>query len=148
MSVPTKSPASILAQLLIDLSLGIAPSANGDWRSYANDMPDLLTGPDSVLCSYDTTAIFDGRLMRGGDTIEHPGWQIRVRAMSFESGWAKAAAIANALDGVARRTVTVDATDFVIQGIHRRGNIIPLGHEDNDRKRRQAFTLNGVMTIL
>lgn len=145
------SPAQVLAQLLIDGSIGVAvpdvQTTKPDWAIYTNYLPDSEHESDQILCIFDTAGLIDGRDQRSKQSIDHPGWQVRVRSLGFQVGWAKISAVSQFLDSVARQSVTVDSSVYTVQGVHRTSPIIPLSPSENDRKRRDAFTLNGMCTI-
>lgn len=147
----THSPAEIIKQLLIDLEHGVevpeVKTTKPDWAIYTNYYPDSDKESDNILCIYDTAGLIDGRDHRNKQSIEHPGWQVRVRAKNFSTGWSKIDTVKRALEQVARREVTIDEQTYVVAGIHRTGTPIPLNASENDRKRREAFTLNGICTI-
>lgn len=135
------SPADIIRQLLIDLSLG--SESGNDWPIYTGFLIDL---PDNAICCYDTAGKLDGRIMQG-EQIEHEGIQVRVRSSSYVEGWEKVKAIAIALDAQRRSEVSIDSDNvFLIHNISRTGSIIPLGVEETD-KRRHHFTVNAITTI-
>ena len=86
------SPAAIVRQLLIDLAIG---SEAASWPVYATSEPDE---PDACLTVYDTAGRLQGRTHPDGEVQGLDGVMIRVRAADAESGWAKANAVAIALD--------------------------------------------------
>ena len=134
----THSPSSIIRQLLVDKSLGVLPSADGDWPIFITQEPDT---PDSVITLRETTSRLSGRSMPSGQVIEHYGIQIRVRDANHQDGFDKAEAIMIALDeDVLRETVTVDGTDYAIQSVSRSTGIVPLGKEPTSN--RDIFTIN------
>ena len=139
------SPAEILRASLIVGSLGvlISTSPTGAWPIFVSHMPDT---PDNVMCVYDTAGIKDGRLMRTGRTIKHHGWQVRVRAIEYDDGFVKIVMVADWLDTVLRETIVISGITYVIQSITQTSGPFAIGQEP-EAKRREAFTLNGTMTL-
>lgn len=148
MTVKTHSPAHILYQVFIDEGWGVDPGTDSDWQTFINVLPDDDSYRHNALCIYDTTGILDGRLHTSGETIVHPGLQIRCRGKTFAVARTKIAAIANSLDALLRKAVTIDATNYTIQAFNRTGDPLSLGNEEQDRHRRSHMTLNGTITIL
>lgn len=145
------SPAEILRALLIQLELGVDPeTSTEDWPVFVMAIPDTEAICDSALSVSDTAGILDGRLMTGR-TIDHPGWQIRARSIRYTDGHRRLSKIANRLDYVRLDEVTLTDgttdTTYQIANVSRKGNVIPLGQDPNDSKRRNAFTLNGILTV-
>lgn len=143
-----KSPADVLSQLIEDfdpLELSIT--------GYTKFVSFLPNSPDAAICLYDTAGKPDGRVMRTGEQIEHPGVQIYLRHLSYPVGWAKLKEIADALSTVKNDFVLFDSDEvYVVNNISRAGTILALGIEDlgpngsGDRRRHQ-FTVNLLVTL-
>lgn len=137
------TPAEVIQKWLLDESLGVAPPGTvGQWPCYVAGMPE--TG-NQALCVYDTTGILQGRIQRTGETIETFGIQVRVRAMDYETGYAKAVAINEAFDELLRVEVLFETHFYKIQAVSRKTPIIPLGPESGNK--RERFTINYLATI-
>jgi len=140
--VLTHSPADIIRQLLIDLSLG---TASGTWPVYVSQEPDL---PDNVITTFDTAGIHDGRHMPGGEVQEHNGVQIRVRSANHAAGYTKAQTIAATLDTSVKLTaVTANSVDYQVISISRRGSVIALS-KNVPTSNRDVLTLNILPVII
>ena len=123
--------------------IGTQPGIATAWPVFVDHMPDA---PDNAICIYDTLGFDDGRIMRTGEKIQHPGFQIRIRAMDRQTAWAKAKEIKDYINtAVLRKGVTVESSDYTIQSVSMVGNIISLGQE-LDAKRRCLLTINGTIT--
>lgn len=134
--------SDICRQLLLDLSLGTDGSS--EWPVFVGILPDQ---PDNAISCYDTAGIMNGRIMRTGEQVEHPGLQIMVRSPDYLSAINKANAIALALDQQSDVVVQMESNRFYrIQNISRAGAILPLGLNEDDR-RRYHFSINAVLTI-
>jgi len=133
------SPADILLRYLLDA--GIASSASL-WEGFVGFQPDL---PDDVISIYDTTSIQDGRLM-SGETINHPGFQVRVRSNSRILAYRKVSDISSSFDAVLRTAVEMEGSNYTLQSI-RQGAPIPLGLEQDRTPARHLFVLNGSVTV-
>lgn len=136
------SPAQIIASLVIASGRANLPGQSGGWPLTYNLMPD---SPDNFITIYDTDGSGDGRIMRTGEMIRHPGIQLRVRAQTHGIGYTKAIAIATYWDSVASSTVTIDGKNYRVQNISRRGDILALGQEPG--KTRVHFTVNAILTL-
>lgn len=140
------SPAYILAQHLIAEGLVSSPSESGDWPVYVGHMPDGNNVPHNVVAAIDTTPVKDGRLMRTGENIFHPGVQVAVRSTNFNEGFAKAHAIAKALESVANTSVDVESEAYTLLSITQTTGVVLAGQEEGP-KRRELFTVNFVVSI-
>lgn len=142
------SPARLVAQYLVDNNLVDWPPGNttlpaSTWYGFYASMPEL---GDSAVCVYDTTPTPDGRYHRGaGDTVEHPGIQIRVRHKLYDPGWAKAFEIQQYLDLIKNTTVTVDSVPHLLEACTQTAGLTFIGQEEKNK--RQLFTLNRILTL-
>ena len=142
------SPAEVLRQRLLDQGIGVDPVTNptADFPIYLGQMPDFQGVKDRAIAVYDTAGLNDGRIQRTGETIIHPGMQVKVRHNKYKDGYAKADEISQELDNTPAGTVvTVDGSDYAINSLNR-SSIIPLGPEP-DKRRRHSFTVNLLATI-
>ena len=142
------SPADILRAALIEGGMGALPSGTLSprvalWPIYAGHLPDV---PDNALCVYDTSGQKDGRDYRTGQTITHPGFQIRLRTTDAATGWAKVRTLLRFLDTIKRQVITLGDDRYRIDAITQTGTPLALGQEP-DAKRREAITINGTMTL-
>jgi len=136
------SPARVLLSALADLSLGAIGASQ--WALYAAFMPDR---PDDAISLYNTTGLTQGRIQINGETQEQHGIQVRIRSATEEAGWAKARAIAVALDTSIRETeVSVASDAFILHSTNRTSDVISLGLESPTTKRR-LYTINVTASI-
>lgn len=139
----THPPSKVIQQLLVDLGLATLPAADGSWPVTASQEEDK---PDSVLTVFDTSGVPDGRTMIDGVMQEHYGFQVKIRAARFQTGYTKASAIQNAIDSSVRNTsVTVDSSVYAIATITRTGSIIHVGTEPTSS--RNMFTINATVSM-
>ena len=124
---------------------------NPEWYGFHSKEPDSDYVGDNVVTFYTTTPLQDGRLMVG-ETIQHPGVQIRVRSTDDGTGYRKIAAFEPACDAIHRHTVTLEneggesgTTAYLIHAVSRASGILPLGSIPN----QDLFihTINFTMTI-
>lgn len=144
----THSPAHILRTALIQAGVGVAtetlnPGAVPVWPLSIGHLPKT---PDNAMCVYDTTGKPDGRLMGTGETIQHPGFQIRVRSNSYQAAWSKISELQGTLNALVRRSVMIDGVSYSILSVTQTGSPLSLG-QDADAARRDQLTLNGTLTI-
>ncbi len=138
------SPASIVRTLLVSLSQGVDPPATSGWTIQDTSEPDQ---PDDTITVYDTAGRKQGRSQIDGETFEIHGLQIRVRAANSVTGWAKARALAIVVDtSVYRNSVTIGASQYLVQHISRTGDVLSLGKETPNSK-RSIFTLNALISV-
>lgn len=138
------SAAEIIRGAIVAESLGVlfSVSPSGDWPVFVAHLPD---SPDDAICVYDTPGVREGRMQKTGESVGKPGWQVRVRSIEHGDGIIKISQIARYFDTVLREPVAIGAYNYVIQAITQTGTILPLG-QNNDEKRRYHFTLNGTIT--
>jgi len=137
------SPADVIRQLLIELDLGTEQA--GTWPVFVSFLPGT---PDNALGIYDTAGKMNGRIMRTGEKIVHPGVQVVVRGSSYIDVIKKVTDIALALDAQCRTIVVMDsANSYILHNVSRSGDVIPLGVEQEGDRRRHLFTINAVVTM-
>lgn len=141
------SPAELIRYVLSTAGVFVTPGAVGMseppvWPVYVGHMPSV---PDNAACVYDTPGAIDGREMRGGRTVRHPGFQVRVRALDHSQGFSKIREIQEALDAVQNLSVAIGDSSYTIIAVKQTGGAFSLGQEP-DVQRRVAFTINGQLT--
>src|SRR5262245_53276067 len=135
------SPADALRKALVALGLAAEPPAT-TWPAYATVEPDL---PDNAITVFDTAGRDRGRDMVANNRVIHHGIQVRVRSATHVVGYAKANAIAVALDSLYQRAVTIDLSTYLIHDVSRTGDVLALGKNLADR--RSVFTINALLTV-
>lgn len=142
------SPADVLRAALCQGGPGTLPSNGGLWPCYVGHMPD---DPDNILCVYDTSGQQDGRVMRTGETVIHPGWQIRVRGEDARVAWTKVRVVQRFLDTIRQLGIMLDGAGYRIEAVTQTGSPLPWeGGVEAQKKsaaRRDNITINGTMTI-
>ena len=137
------SPASVLASYIVGASLMSIPSEDDVWPLYVSTLPE---GVDEAGAIYNTTPVKDGRVMDGGDTLQHYGVEIIIRALTEEAGWGRCVLIAEDLDTIFNETVIRDTVSYQICNISRVGGVNSLGQEEGT-KRRRMFSMNFIMDL-
>lgn len=143
------SPAKILVAFFAKAGICSLPSENLAWPAYPNELPDTVAANNAVLFS-DTAGMQDGRNMRSGQTIEHPGIQVMVRSLEQSAAWTQASIIATVMDAIYRQTIVLDTASYLLQSVSRKGSIIPLGRERQQSevaKNRFLFTINATTSF-
>lgn len=138
------TPAVVLRQYIIDQSYAVLPSTGGSWPLYVASLPDGDDVELDALVLYDTTPVKWGRDM-AGPIAQDFGIELFGRSLTYDDGWDKMTAIANAMDSVHNQSVTVSSTDYQIDGITR-GGVSYLGQEQAS-ERRYTFSLNMLITL-
>ena len=137
------SAADILRYAVIAGGQGTLPTDSLAWPFFVGHLPDT---PDNAICAYDTGGLPDGRLM-DGETIQHPGWQLRIRATDHATAWAKVALIKAALDAIANTAVAIGVSNYTLHSVTQTGTPISLGQEVSGTRRREQITVNGTLTV-
>lgn len=145
------SAARIIATHLIDLELFTAATAvPSTFPLYVGFMPDQEDATPDSAALYDTEGVKDGRLMRGGSNIVHPGIQLRVRSTVHDTGWSKIHEIEEEIASMLRTEITVWddplLTKYRVQNCSLTSPVIFLGLEEGPI-RRYLFTANWLVTI-
>lgn len=148
------SPANIIRNYVVKNHACSLPDTNGLWPGHVNFLADTV---DNAILFTDTNGTKDGRLQRTGETIEHPGLQVLVRATDQGVAWQRIDVISKLFDATARQSLTIDGVSYLINSINRKGSIVPLSMEEHykalerevkeTRNKRFIFVLNAIMTI-
>lgn len=140
------SQSEVIRKALVNLSLGTDANLSPlqAWPVYANGEPDT---PDSAITVYDSAGRDGGREMINGERQEFHGFQVRVRAAARNTGYAKARAIAVAMDeSVYQNSVVIGANTYLLHSIFRTSDVLDIGRERPTSERR-IFTINGLAMI-
>lgn len=133
------SPAQIIRELILDLSLGTSGSP---WRVYYATLPD---NPDKAIGILGSGGQHQGRDMVSGKVYERYGFQVTVRG-DYLSAHNKANDIAVDFDqSVSHTIVEMDSRRYRILSISRTGSINPIGRDETSR--RHLFTINATAAI-
>lgn len=135
----------VSAYLIAEGVFGDPEGSTLDWPLYTTFEPDSDDTEDDCGAIYDTTALKDGRLMRTGKTIRHPGVMIKVRSLDYAEGWTKMEAVVTAMDAIRNTPVMVDGNPYTINAATLRTDINFLGVEPKG-KRRNLFSVNYTLT--
>jgi hypothetical protein len=136
--------AQVVRQVLIDLQVGQIDSVK-DWFITVSYLPDSPQVRDSIITVTDTEGNRDGRIMATGETVIHPGCQIRVRATEYTIGYNKLKQIQTVLDKLHNYMTKIGSTIVQMQTISQQGGIMPMGLDQTGR--RYHFSLNYIATI-
>lgn len=138
----THSPADVLAVLLADLGL-VARSPTGSWPAFVNNRPD---GPDSAVIFTDTEGRLGGKTQPDSEVQTAHGVQVYVRAAEHATAYAKANALAVAMDTVTHRLTRLGGVRYVVKNVSRTGDVIRLGNATPESS-RQALTINVLVSV-
>ncbi len=136
------SPSEVIRQYLLDEELFDEDLAD-DWSLYVDAMPPK---PHKVAVVYSTTGLKDGRLMDGGETIFHNGFQLRVRGLSYNAVFLKLRAAKDNLLTVNGASVVLDEDTYIIHNVSQATDLIYLGLNLED-SRRMSWVCNFLATI-
>lgn len=150
------SPAKILRQCFINLGLAADATGAGKyrasdgkyvgsaWPAFSDGEPD---SPDSCITVYGTAGTSTGREMVSGQRQEHHGVQVRIRAQEETAGYAKANALAQAMDqSILMNIVTIGAHSYRLWAVTRTSDVLYIGTEGATSKRR-IYTINAKMAV-
>ena len=116
------SPADIVSRLLVTLGVASVPGDVLSWPAYVSSEPDR---PDEVITVYDTQGTMEGTAHE--ELQGHYGIQIRVRARTHSSGWARSNLIRQALQNQYQTRVVIDDQTYLVQCAARFASVIPMG---------------------
>lgn len=148
-SLLNHSPAEIIRQLIIDLSLGTMPTDRDDWPVSVDAEPD---SPDNCITITDTTGHDDGQHQPTGELREHYGIQIRIRAVTHPVGWVKTNTLRKTLSenvylqGVSVQRSGETATYYTVHALGGFSSVLRMGKDIRTSKRR-LFSLNLIAAI-
>ena len=139
------TPAELLRSSLVSAGLGVmrTHNPNNDWPVYVSHLAD---DPDNAICVYDTAGVKDGREMPTGNTLHHPGFQIRVRATDYTTAYGKVRDVQAHLDTIRQQALVLGGHSYTLVAVSQAGSLIPLGRE-GDEAQRENFTVNGTLTF-
>jgi len=140
------APAFIMREYLIDEGLVTDPDSSTDWPAYIGQLPDDNNIKDDIVACIDTTPIKDGRIMEDGENIFHYGFQLLIRAIDYNTCYAKASALASALELVNRDEVVISGTTYRLDNVTQATGVVSLGQEEGS-KRRELFSVNFLVTL-
>jgi hypothetical protein len=136
--------ALVIRQLLLDLAI-CQDDSQADWFVTITYLPDNAQVRDNIVAVTDTEGNKDGRIMATGETIIHPGCQIRVRSTDYMTGQQKIKQIQTAFDKVHNYVTEIEGVIAHIQTISQQGGIMPMGMDSTGR--RYHFSLNYIATV-
>lgn len=142
----THSPIDIMRGLLVAMGLGsgVANPQVNPWPVHAFDVPDK---PDNVITTQGGESTDDGRTAFDGERQEHHGVTIRVRGTTDDVAYAKAKAIATALDTEALdETVTIQGAQYLVHSVSLRDDPVGLGREI-PTSARSVYQLDATLTV-
>lgn len=136
--------AQLLQQHLVNKGLAVLRSESpvAAWPVFVGHLPD---DPDAAICVYATSGLKQGRSQRTGKTHWRHGFQIRVRASSYQSASAKIEQIRTELDALYRELVVLGTNRYIIHSITATTDVLPIGQE-SAASRRDSFVLNATIT--
>lgn len=137
-----ESPAEVLRAWMISQGLGSTVGQSQTWPVYAFNRPD---SPDEVIVIYNTSAMLDGRYMRSGEVVEHPGIQVYLRGVTDASAWSKGIAIQDALEQLKNAAVTIGQNQYKLSAFSRTSSLTFIGQEEKNKRRQ--YTINGTVTV-
>lgn len=141
------SPAFVIQQYLINtVSLFSSPEDGSPWPLYISSLPDSEKLKGDIGAIYDRVGIANGRLMSTGKNIDHPGFQIILRAIDYQEGWKRGVDVVSALETVFRYPITIGENSYVIENITKTTPFSSVGIEPGT-KRRHVFTVNYIITL-
>lgn len=136
-----QSAADLIRQLLIDTNHG---TVAGNWPVY---VAYFMDEPHQAICVFDTPGRLDGRLLKTGEQIEHPGVQVQVRGTRYDILWTKVQEIVNYLDSVKNVSVAITSGEaYVIRNVSRSAGALPMGTDEDDGD-RHYFAINATLTV-
>lgn len=144
------SPSLVLVEwLLSQMLVGSVADSSPVWPCYLVSLPEGPGVPTDAVCVYDTNPVLDGRLMASGEQIVHPGVQVKVRALDYQTGWAKIREISTAMDALRNASVVIDSIETqVLQNASRISGPLSIGTDQASPVSAYHFTVNYQLTLL
>lgn len=148
------SPADIMRFYMVQLGVCTLPIDEEDWPGVVNTTNEA--SKNMILFS-DTPARIDGRYMRTGEKIIHPGVQILIRSDKQPDAWQRASLIYKINNSVRNQLITIDSSTYRLRNLSQRGGIVSLSNEElfrsvdrqekEQKRNRFMFAINLFMTI-
>lgn len=136
------SPADVIRYLLIAEGLGTLPGAGGAWPIFVGEEPST---PDNAVTLTDKDGKGDGRDSVTGQQWEHPGVEVKIRGIDHPTAYAKAAALALAIDqSIYQEAITVGGDAWIVQQISR-SPIVGRGRESVSSRIGFTFKLTATL---
>lgn len=146
MSYTYPSAAHVLRAYLLGLGWATDPPAPPTtmrpYLLYALSMPDKW---DRAACVYNTVGRLEGRLQRGGLTIEKYGILIKVRAEDEPTCFSKIKELPSIFDDINKEPVAYGGTTWCLFAVHRTSPILPIGPEEDNK--RYLYTINALVSV-
>ena len=139
----THSPADILGQLLIDISVGSDVLDGEAWPVFVSSEPTL---PDNMLTTYDTQGVDQGRSMLDGELYTYHGVQTRIQATDPKTGWTKVNLVRRELSRVSKKVVHLESSSYLVWSLTQIGPSLALGKMTGESK-RNLFTVNALLVV-
>jgi len=139
------TPAQILAYYLTIEGIFTSPTNTaGEWPLFVTSLPGGKSVQQAAALR-DTEGVADGRLMVG-ETIDHPGIQLRIRVRDYLTGWRKIWAAANDFSAINQLSVVMtDGTVYIVHNVSRISSVLPMGVEPETGL--PVFSVNFLVTI-
>lgn len=134
--------ANIIRAMLIIEGKAFEAGKNIDWSIFVSSEPDE---PDNCLTIYNNRGTLQGRIHETGETVQHYGFQTKIRGKTDAVASAKGRQLMGVYDGILRYLITVDGQALRIQSITIRSPLLPMGQESKNR--RQLYVFNAIATI-
>jgi len=139
--------SEILRQVFLDGLYVSLPNAGSGWPCFATHLPDGDRAVDNAICIYDELPEKDGRHMNTGEVVLHYTVQILLRTNNQSQGWLKLSQLANYLDSLANKRVTVNGDSFILLSATQRTGVDSLGVEADEPQRRWFFDTRYALSI-
>lgn len=143
-------PSTLFTQILQEENLASTDPA-ADWFPFLAFLPEGTPAKDRAISVTDYSGLPDGRILRTGEVIEHPGIQIRVRSRRYEEGYSKIKAIQTTMDAILRRLVQIkdDKGDvletWLVVSASRTSGIMPMGYDPKGKT--YHLSINYTVTV-
>jgi hypothetical protein len=136
------SAADVIAAYLFTTGVVSQPgSVSRPWPLFVNSMPEQ---PNEAIAIYDNLGDLDGKDMRTGRTLIHPGFLFRIRTNDNRRGERKGGELIVTMDGIYRNVVVVESISYLLQAAKMTTPTIPIGAEEGGS--RLLYTVNGTIT--
>lgn len=140
-----KAFSEYLIQHLVNQGVLTWANDNSSWPAIVGTMPDNDDNPDSFVSILDSGAELDGVDHRNKVSVQHPTFQVFIRAEDYLDALKKGKEIESVLQSTHNVSVTVEGFGATINAVQIK---IPTTFlKEQEKNRRQLFVLNIQSTL-
>lgn len=142
------SPIDILVACLTNMTLGNSHdrTLNDEWPVFQSFLPSGKGADADVLGVMEVPGFVDGRLMKSGETIYHPGLRIVARGRNHDVTRTKLITIGVAMETLHNYLVNLGGVSYSILTMTQTTSVMYAGIEDTETRLHQ-FAADFLMSV-